>query len=131
MVQRCASAIFGASLYWMLLDITASTAHASCGDWLQHGVQSTAGPAKSSPVTRDAITKHSSGPPCNGPYCTRVPDQPATPAPGDISFAPMKSALQSGVVPWTECACQTGSACRTTAKSAKGFPAIIYHPPRA
>lgn len=130
MVQRCASAIFGAS--WMLLTMTASGAYASCGDWLQHGVKpTTAGHATSSPVARDAITRQSPESPCNGPYCTRVPEQPAAPAPGDISFAPMKSVLQSGGVTLVECACQTGGTCRTNAKSAKGFPASIYHPPRA
>jgi hypothetical protein len=43
----------------------------------------------------------------------------------------MKSALESGGVSWIQCACPMGCTGWTHAKSAKGFPALVYHPPRA
>jgi hypothetical protein len=82
-------------------------------------------------VARDAIAEHSPGSPCDAPYCTRIPDQPAAPGPAEISYTPVKSALQSCVVTFTQCAFQTGSACQSVAKRANGFPALVYHPPRA
>jgi hypothetical protein len=82
-------------------------------------------------VAPGGILQHSQGAPCDGPFCTRVPQQPAAPAPADISVAPAKSALQIGLVTLAECMSQSHIAGESGAKRATGFRALVYHPPRA
>jgi hypothetical protein len=132
-VVRRALAVLALSACWMLLTITASSAYASCGDWLQHGDKPTVHPATSVPavVARDDVAQRLPVAPCNGPYCARVPEQPVTPAPAEISFAPAKSALQIGLVTFAEHTSESQIAGEADAKRAMGFPALIYHPPRA
>jgi hypothetical protein len=131
--RRCTSAVLAAFVGWMLLIAAASTACASCGDWLQHGDQS-ALPSQQSKDTSEArlgIADRFPAPPCNGPSCSRVPEQPVAPAPADISVAPAKSALQIGQITLAEYARQSRITGEAGAKRAKGFPALVYHPPRA
>jgi len=129
-VQRCVLAIFAAAVGWMLPTVSAPAAYASCGDWLQHNDQSAPVGSDNKAIARDEIAPKSPGIPCNGPNCSRVPDQPAAPAPANISFAPAKSALEIGSVTLAECACQTDIAGQSSAKRAKGFRPSVYHPPR-
>jgi hypothetical protein len=132
-VRRRASAVFAALICWMLLTVATSAAYASCGDWLQHGDNSSASlaPSRLTAVARDAFAEPPQGPLCNGLYCTRVPEQPVAPTPAEVLSAPAKSALQIGLLTLAECSRQSQIASECSAKRAKGFPALIYHPPRA
>jgi hypothetical protein len=126
-------AVLAASACWILLTVTVSHAYASCGDWLEHSDRS-ATASKQNGDTLAApgdITNHSPARPCNGPFCSRVPKQPAAPAPVDISSAPAKSALHVGLVTLAEYMRRTNIAGEIAARPAKGFPASIDHPPRA
>jgi hypothetical protein len=60
-----------------------------------------------------------------------VPEQPAAPAPADVSSDPTKSAIQIGLVTLAEFVRPSNVAVETAARPAKGFPASIDHPPRA
>jgi hypothetical protein len=111
--------------------LLAAAASASCGDWLQHDDKSTAAPAVKSDTSFTGSVGAEHEAPCNGPYCTRVPEQPVSPAPAEMSFAPAKSALQVGLATLAGRARESRIAGETDAKSAKGFPALVYHPPRA
>ena len=129
-VRRCGSAALAAFVCWMLLTAAAS---ASCGDWLKHSDEFTTPSQqtkKGTSVAPAGIADPSPAAPCNGPFCGRIPEQPPAPGPADISVAPAKSALQIGLITLAECTRQSPITGEADAKGAKGFPALVYHPPR-
>lgn len=65
----------------------ASSADASCGDYLSHGGQ------VANPISDDGQTPAVPSTPCHGPNCRQAPDHPPLPAPQRVIIVPTRDLL--------------------------------------
>jgi hypothetical protein len=65
----------------------ASSAEATCGDYLSHASEMT------SPQSGDPLAPAPPATPCRGPTCQRAPDHPPLPAPQRVVIVPTRDIL--------------------------------------
>ena len=110
---------------------------ASCGDWLAHNEalnQSVMAVAVSTdPMETTVFDERGSLPaaPCSGLHCRQAPSNPMTPASPGITIAISDLAVLVSPAAWTAVTRPASAVADVSARSTKGFPFRIDHPPRS
>jgi hypothetical protein len=118
----------------------ATSANASCGDWLTHSGDMRSsrdhqvdGMTQTDPASANEQHRSDKLPlskPCHGPLCRSAPAQPAPTAPASVIFSSDKLALfGSTETLFTDCR-RFYQVNELDAHATRGFPARIDHPPR-
>jgi hypothetical protein len=126
--QRALAAAAAAVLFAVL----ATSASASCGDWLADPSHKLADQAGTAANSADTGTLESGLPkgPCSGPGCRKAPERSAPPVPTTITLRVDKLVIREFASLVSQAGLPFGPAAESDDQPARGFFPRIEHPPR-